>query len=337
MAWTPKNPRLFDIEFFVIKDGVIVDEVKSYFALRKISIDNGILKLNNDYLYQKLLLDQGYWEESLLTAPSDEAFINDIKVAKEMGFNGVRKHQKIEDPRYLYWADQMGFLVWGEAANAYCFSREYAKNFIAEWIEMIERDYNHPCIITWNVPLNESWGVDGVKQNPDHQAHATSLYHLTKSLDQSRPVVSNDGWEHTKTDVLTVHNYSSSKSELEDRFSTIKNITSPDRSRTAFADNHSYENQPIIVSELGGISFVKEKAAGWGYSYAQDENDFYEKYYNIISAMLNSPLVQGFCYTQICDVELEVNGLLTYKRKHKLNPEIIKQINEGKWTPPSNK
>ena len=256
LAWTPKNPRLFDIEFSVVKDGVVVDEVKSYFALRKVSIDNGVLKLNNQPIYQKLLLDQGYWEESLLTAPSDEAFINDINMAKEMGFNGARKHQKIEDPRYLYWADQLGFLVWGEAANAYCYSREYAKNFTAEWIEMIERDYNHPCIITW-VPINESWGVDNIKQNLEQQAHATSLYHLTKSLDQTRPVVSNDGWEHTKTDLLTIHNYDSSKSDLEHRFSTVENITSPNRSRTAFANNHSYENQPIIVSELPLGIFIR--------------------------------------------------------------------------------
>ncbi|MGL4373601.1 MAG: glycoside hydrolase family 2 protein, partial [Turicibacter sp.] len=213
-AWSPENPVLFDINFKIIENNVELDDVKSYFGLRKVSIQDGKFMLNNRPYYQKLLLDQGYWEESLLTAPTDEAFIKDIELSKEMGFNGVRKHQKIEDPRYLYWADKLGFLVWGEIANAYTYSRKYVNRMTKEWMEMIQRDYNHPSIVAWT-PLNESWGVDCIMNNKNEQAHSAAMYWLTKSLDQTRPVISNDGWDHTQTDLLTLHDYEFRKEILE--------------------------------------------------------------------------------------------------------------------------
>ncbi len=333
MVWSPENPVLFVVNFETFSCGNKIDEVKSYFGLRKVSIHDGKFMLNNRPYYQKMLLDQGYWEPSLLTAPTDEDYIKDIELCKKMGFNGVRKHQKIEDPRYLYWADRLGFLVWGEAANAYSYSRKYVKRFTHEWIEMVERDYNHPCIVAWT-PLNESWGVDGIMNKKDEQAHAAAMYWLTKSLDQTRPVISNDGWDHTKSDILTIHDYECRKDVLKKRYSSIDSILQTRHTgRGVFAAGWNYEGQPIITSEIGGISYKKSEWSGWGYSSATSDEDFVKRYYDVISAILESPEIQGFVYTQITDVEQEINGLMTNKRKPKIDPEIIRQINEGCWKP----
>lgn len=332
-AWSPENPLLFDIKFEILDGEEVVDSCASYFGLRKVSIQDGKFMLNNRPYFQKLLLDQGYWEESLLTAPTDEAFITDIKLCKEMGFDGVRKHQKIEDPRFLYWADKMGLLVWGEMANAYVYSRKYVKRMNREWIEMIERDYNHPCIVAWT-PLNESWGVDCIMNNKDEQAHSAAMYWLTKSLDQTRPVISNDGWDHTKTDLLTIHDYEFRKDILNERYSNIENILDTRHAgRGVLAEGWEYEGQPVIISEMGGISYQKSKWEGWGYSAANSDEDFIKRYYDVVNPMITSLMIQGFCYTQITDVEQEINGLLTYAREPKVDLSIIKSINEGNYNP----
>jgi beta-galactosidase/beta-glucuronidase len=333
ITWSPEHPVLFDVAFDVYVDETAVDHVKSYFGLRKVSVQNGKFMLNNRPYYQKMLLDQGYWEKSLLTAPTDEDFVRDIKLSKEMGFNGVRKHQKVEDPRYLYWADKLGFLVWGEAANAYHYSRKYVNRFVHEWMQVIDRDYNHPCIVAWT-PLNESWGVENIMNNKDEQAHSVSLYYLTKSLDQTRLVISNDGWEHTKSDLLTIHDYHPGKEVLKGRYADMDSILkNKPASRGMFAEGWSYEGQPVILSEIGGISYKKSNWSGWGYSNATTDEEFVQAYYNVISAMLESPHIQGFVYTQITDVEQEINGVMTYDRKPKVDPEIIRRINEGRWVP----
>lgn len=333
LVWSPESPNLFDIKFKLYSGDTVTDEVSSYFAMRKVSIENGLFMLNNRPYYQKLLLDQGYWQESLLTAPSDEAFKEDIRLAKAMGFNGVRKHQKIEDPRFLYWADKMGLLVWGEMANAFVYSRQYVDRVVKEWMEVVRRDYNHPCIVVW-VPLNESWGVDGILHNKDEQAHSVSMYYITKSIDQTRPVISNDGWEHTKSDILTIHDYEWRKEILKERYRTLPDtLNCMPSCRRMFAEGWEYENQPIIVSEMSGISYRKGNQEGWGYSYAVSDEDFILRYYNVVSAMLESPLIQGFVVTQLTDLEQEMNGLLTYDRKPKVDVEILRKINDGKWTP----
>lgn len=333
LSWSPENPRLFDISFRLKAGTDVVDTVNSYFGMRKVSVENGRFMLNNRPYYQKLLLDQGYWRESLLTAPDDEAFVRDISIAKQMGFNGVRKHQKIEDPRFLYHADRMGLLVWGEFPAAYVYSRRYVQRMTREWVEAVLRDYNHPCIVAWT-PLNESWGVPGILRDSAQQSHSASLVHLTKSLDGSRPVISNDGWEHTCTDLLTIHDYASDKAVLKARYGNLESILSGlHAGRRMFAEGWAYEGQPILLTEVGGISFRKDAQEGWGYSHAVSEADFALRYYQVISAMLESPPVQGFCYTQLTDVEQEINGLLTYDRAPKINPETLRAINEGKWRP----
>lgn len=331
LTWTPERPRLFDVTFTVISSGREVDNVASYFGMRKVSIENGKLLLNNRVYYQKLLLDQGYWEDSLLTAPTDADYIKDIELAKSMGFNGVRKHQKIEDPRFLYHADKMGFLVWGEIAAAYVYSRKYVKRITYEWIDELLRDYNHPSIVAWT-PLNESWGVFNIKDRKEEQSHSAAMIYLTKSIDQTRPVISNDGWEHTCTDLLTVHDYEWNREILEERYKSLENILDyAPGGRPMMANGWDYKGQPILVTEFGGISYKKGNWEGWGYSSATSDEDFAQRLNDVISPMLNSPLVQGYCYTQITDVEQEINGLLTYKREPKIPVEVIRAINEGTW------
>jgi len=329
LAWSPEHPRLFDVAFRVKKNDVVVDETKSYFGMRKISICNGKIMLNNRVYYQKLLLDQGYWKDSLWTAPTDEAFIKDIQHAKDLGYNGVRKHQKVEDPRFLYHADKMGLLVWGEIGAAYVYSRDYAERMTKEWIEAVKRDYNHPCIVTW-VPLNESWGVLEINQNKQQQSHSAAMYYLTKSLDETRLVISNDGWEHTYSDILTIHDYEGAREVLAERYKQLESILAAQPAgRPLYAEGWKYDNQPIMVTEFGGISYQKTETKGWGYTSAASEEEFIKRYRDVIEPILESPHVQGFCYTQLTDVEQEINGLLTYEREEKVPKEMIKKINRS--------
>lgn len=327
--WTPEKPNLYDVTFTLLEDGQSCDEVSSYFGMRKISIEDGKFCLNNRPYFLKLVLDQGYFPEGNLTPPSDEAIKRDVELTKEMGFNGARKHQKLEDPRYLYWCDRLGLLVWGEAANAYEYSEEYVRRFTKEWQESVERDYNHPCIAVW-VPLNESWGVPNVQIDQLQQQHALTMYHLTKSLDPTRPVVSNDGWEMLKTDLYNIHDYEWRREVLEDRYSTAeKAVGAMPANRRLSVGGYAYDGEPIIVTEFGGIAYKKSEWEGWGYSGADNDEDYAERLRAVIQPLLKSGVVQGYCYTQLTDVEQEINGLLTYDRKPKIALDLIKAINEG--------
>lgn len=333
LAWTPENPRLFDAKITVYGENGTTDRVDTYFGMRKVSIENGRFLLNNREYYQKLVLDQGYWEQSLLTAPSDEDFIKDIRLTKAMGFNGVRKHQKVEDPRYLYHADRLGLLVWGEIGAAYVYSREYAHRIYSEWMEAVERDYNHPCIVAWT-PLNESWGVPEIKVDRQQQAHCNALMYMTKSVDDTRVVMDNDGWEHTCGDLLTIHDYSPTRELLKKHFESMESVlTMTPGGRSLFADGYGYRGQPILVTEFGGVKYAPESdlARSWGYCEENDLGAYTRKYAELTRAILDSPLIQGYCYTQLTDVENEENGLLTYHRDIKIPLDTIRKINEGTW------
>jgi beta-galactosidase/beta-glucuronidase len=328
--WSPEHPNLYDIIFRIKENDQVLDEVKSYFGMRKISVENGRVMLNNRPYYMKLVLDQGYFPEGILTPPSDEDIKKDVELTKEMGFNGARKHQKVEDPRYLYWTDRLGLLVWGEMANSYTYTDDAVRRITSEWQEAIERDYNHPSIVVW-VPLNESWGVPRLLADKRQQDHSLSLYYLTKSLDPTRLVISNDGWEHTKSDICTIHDYESQKDVLKARYSSIDStINSTPGNRYIYVPGYDYHGEPIQVSEFGGIAYKKSDWEGWGYSGATNDEEFTERYYNVVSGLLESPLVQGFCYTQLTDVEQEINGLLTYDRQPKIALDKIRSINEGR-------
>jgi beta-galactosidase/beta-glucuronidase len=337
--WTPENPNLFDVKITVLSNGKVMDEIDSYFGMRKVHSENGMVYLNNRPYYQKLVLDQGYWPEGLLTAPSDEDLKKDIELSKQLGFNGCRKHQKVEDPRFLYWADQLGFLVWGECAASPSYSENAAARLTKEWIEIIDRDYNHPSVVAW-VPLNESWGIPNVRDNGQQQHHSLAMYHLIHSLDTTRLVVSNDGWELTKTDICAVHNYNhGSKKEVakyekyKEDLTTIEGILSskPAR-RSIYANGFKHEGEPILLTEFGGIGFKAGEDSGWGYTSVNNAEEFVEDYKRIMEAVYSSKALFGYCYTQLTDVEQEINGLLTYDRKPKCELERIKKINDM-WHP----
>ena len=178
LLWSPRHPNLYDVRVQLIQDAAVTDQVDTYFGMRKIEVRNGVVYLNNDRLYQRLILDQGYWPDTMITPPSDEAIREDLEWTKKFGFNGARKHQKIEDPRYYYWADKMGVLVWGEVPSSFVFTDETVENLSAALLEFIRRDFNHPCIITW-VPLNESWGVPQIVANERQRMTASMLYYMT--------------------------------------------------------------------------------------------------------------------------------------------------------------
>lgn len=328
--WTPDHPNLFDVTLRLVRDEKITDEISSYFGMRKVSTDGGVFKLNNKTFYQKLILDQGYFNGGLLTAPSDDALKKDILLAKEMGFNGARKHQKVEDPRFYYWADTLGFVVWGEMANASEYSEAAVARLTHEWLDVVKRDYNHPSLIVW-VPLNESWGISRVAFEKRQQHHALSMYHLTKSIDETRPVMSNEGWEHTKSDLCGIHNYQSAE-EMEKAYQTVSTaIETTPADRPIYASGHHYDGVPIMVTEYGGIAYEMDKAhseQNWGYSEVHSREGLVAAYRKQTKALMDSPVIQGFCYTQLCDVEQEINGLLTYDRQPKCDLAKIKQIND---------
>lgn len=331
LAWSPETPHLFDVTIRVFDSQGQTDQVESYFGMRKVAIRDGKFMLNNRVYYQKLVLDQGYWEPSLLTAPTDEDFVKDIMLTKAMGFNGVRKHQKVEDPRYLYHADRLGLLVWGEIGSAYVYSREYAHRMYSEWMEAVERDYSHPCIVTWT-PLNESWGIQEIRTDLRQQSHSLALIHMTKSVDPTRPVIDNDGWEHTCADLLTVHDYTSDPQLLQQHFESLESILALNPAgRSMYAEGYSYQGQPILVTEFGGVRYAPDSHVerSWGYCDTNTPEAFAAQYAALTHALQACPLVQGYCYTQLTDVETEENGLLTYHREPKIPLETLRRINSG--------
>ncbi|MDY0289988.1 MAG: glycoside hydrolase family 2 TIM barrel-domain containing protein [Sphaerochaeta sp.] len=325
--WSPESPTLYDIGISILHDKS-TDHVISYFGMRKISIQNGIIMLNNKPLYQRLVLDQAYWEDTLLTAPTDEAYIKDIELIKAMGFNGVRLHQKIEDPRFYYWTDKLGLLVWAEMPSTYCFNSGASWNIINELRFFIERDRNHPSIICW-VPLNESWGVRNIYANADQQKFAVAVYYLIKMLDSSRLVNTNDGWEQVTSDLCGIHDYIRDGERFTHIWKDLDTmLTGTTQGRMIYASNFSYENQPILVTEFGGIAFSSDIGGdNWGYSDSvDDESQFINRLKSLICAIREKREIQGFCYTQFTDIMQEVNGLLSIERKPKCALEKIKDI-----------
>ncbi|MCJ8014160.1 beta galactosidase jelly roll domain-containing protein [Paenibacillus sp. KQZ6P-2] len=329
-TWSPEHPKLYEVEFVLTNSAnSVLDKVQSYFGLRKVSIQKGKVLLNNAPIYQRLILDQGYWTDSHLTPPSEEAIIEDIDKIMAMGYNGVRKHQKIEDPRFLYWCDVKGLLVWSEMAATYEFNDRAVNRFTKEWLDIVQQQYNHPCIITW-VPFNESWGIGNVFVDRRQQQFTEAIYHLTKSIDPNRPVIVNDGWEHTVSDIVTLHDYEESGERFRKRYANKDAITSNEIShmnwKYAIAQGYEYRGQPIIISEFGGIAFKSEE--GWGYGNQVDsEEAFLDRFERITQAIKDMDYICGYCYTQVTDVQQEVNGLLTEDRQPKIPLEKIKAIN----------
>ena len=331
-TWSPESPELYDVRIRIREGHEVLDDVRSYFGMREIRIDEGNILLNGSPIYQRLILDQGYWKESHLTPPDEQALIDDIDKIQAMGYNGLRKHMKIEDERFLYWCDVKGMLVWSEMAAAYEYSDQAVEEFTREWLEIVRLNYNHPCIITWT-PFNESWGVPRIKFDRRQQEFTKAINYLTRSLDQMRPIITNDGWEHTISDVITLHDYEEDGDVLFDRYDG--NLEEIGTSRiyhsgwkSALADGYSYEGQPVIISEFGGIAFAGGEAGSWGYGNTVDsEEAFLKRFDKITTAIKRLPYVSGFCYTQVSDVQQEINGLLDAEHNYKIAPEKIREIN----------
>ncbi|MFQ9873242.1 MAG: glycoside hydrolase family 2 TIM barrel-domain containing protein, partial [Oscillospiraceae bacterium] len=329
--WTPESPVLYDIQLTLLQDALALDTVSSYFGMRKIEVRDNMILLNNNVLFQRLCLDQGYWEDTLLTAPDDEALRQDILLAKQAGFNGVRSHQKIEEARFYYWADKLGFLVWGELPSAYEFCTKEEENLYRDLTAMIRRDYNHPSIITW-VPLNESWGVRNILTDRRQQDFASSLYYLCKALDPSRLVSTNDGWEMVAScDFYGVHDYAPYAKDLTDNYASLTRLmASRASSRLLYAQGQpSCTEKPVLITEYGGISFTDPNhPENWGYNgLVQNEKEFLARYADITRGFCALPYCWGYCYTQLTDVFQEANGLLRMDRTWKVDPQRLREIN----------
>lgn len=343
LLWSPEKPTLIDAQIQLWCHGQLVDEVKSYTAMRTVSIQRDRFMLNGQPYYLRLVLDQGYWTDTLMTAPSDEALRRDVELVKQMGFNGVRKHQKIEDPRFLYWADVLGLLVWEEMPSAYRFTPKAVERMMKEWTEVIERDASHPCIVVW-VPFNESWGVPDLSATPAHRHYVQALYHLTKTLDPTRPVIGNDGWESTSTDILAIHDYENNPQRLAKRYGPEMKLSDLfDRQRPGgrvlTLDGYPHQGQPIMLTEFGGIAFTRpdEYAQTWGYVRSSNLSEFQIRYTDLLQTVNRVEIFSGFCYTQLTDTFQEANGLLYADRTPKFPIEAIASATLGRGENPGDR
>jgi hypothetical protein len=339
LLWSPEWPKVIDARVELLDgQGDVVDRVKSYTALRSIALLGNRFVLNGKPYTLRMALDQGYWEDGGLTAPDDEALERDVKLAKSMGFNGVRKHQKIEDPRYLYWADRLGLLVWEEMPSALRFTKQTVERVPPQWTEAILRDVSHPCVIAW-VPLNESWGVPDLPSSAAQRNFVQALYHLTKTLDPSRPVIGNDGWEAVATDVVTIHDYDSDPDRIKQRYASagegVASLLREERPghKVLTLGEFSYENQPIMLTEFGGIAYSPDPSRTWGYSRVRNAQEFARRYYQLLSAVRCLSLLAGFCYTQFADTYQEANGLLYMDRRPKFPLHEIAVATRGAISP----
>ena len=327
-TWSPESPFLYDIEYDVVdKAGNIVDQVTSYAGMRKIHVEGDRVFLNNQPLYLRLVLDQGFYPEGVWTAPSDEALKRDIELSMSVGFNGARLHQKVFEERFHYWADKLGYLTWGESASwGSSMNNELAsRNFIPEWQEVVVRDRNHPSIIIWT-PFNETW--DRPKDDEGGRIHdrlVTNVYDLTKSLDY-RPVHDCSGGYHVKTDIWSFHNYEQDAEQLQENLTLKGDGTVP----TFDVENEvEYSGQPYYLDEYGGIKWVIEQYAEntWGYGQGPKTlEEFYSRLEALTDVILDMEYINGYTYTQLTDVEQEQNGIFNYDRTAKFDAGKLKAI-----------
>jgi beta-galactosidase/beta-glucuronidase len=334
--WSPDSPHLYDVRISLVRGGVHIDTIQTYAGMRSIELRGGRILLNGRALFLAMILDQGYWPESYLAPPSDEALRADVEWIKRFGFNGVRKHQKIEDPRWLYWCDRLGLLVWEEMPNARAWSPSAEERLLAEWERAVLRDANHPCIITW-VPVNESMGFPGLNSNhPGQYDFLERMVSRTRRLVPRHPIIDNDGWEHTDvTDICAIHDYTATADKLRERYrDTIESGELPTQvwlpEKPLFMRGSRYRGQPIVLTEVGGFLMEPERVPAEQrdvlykfYGSIRSHDELLEKYRDLVEGIASLPFVAGFCYTQLTDIEQEINGLMTYDRKPKIDPEEI--------------
>ena len=323
--WNVGEPELYDLKITLEKDGMQTDCLQSYFGLRSVWFDGMKFMINDKPVFQRLVLDQGFYPDGIYTAPTDEALKRDIELSLAMGFNGARLHEKVFEARFLYHADHMGYLCWGEMANwALDHSSDFAlADFLNDWIPAVKRDYSAPSIIGW-CPFNETWDYHGRAQVDDV---LRMTYRITKAMDPTRPCIDTSGNFHVETDIFDVHDYE----QDPEKFASYYQAGTPllhDR----FRERQVYQpGQPVFVSEYGGIWWSDTDKDGWGYGErVKSREEFLTRYKGLTEPLLGNPDHCGFCYTQLTDVEQEQNGLYTYDRKPKFPPEVICAINSQK-------
>ncbi|MFC4453938.1 glycoside hydrolase family 2 protein [Deinococcus sonorensis] len=335
LLWSPEHPQLIGAVVELRVGDRVLDRVESYTALRSAGVDQQHFLLNGQPYPLRLVLDQGYWPHSLMTATNDE-LRQDVELTRMLGFNGARKHQKIEDPRWLYWCDVLGLLVWEELPSAYRFNPEATSRLSREWTEAIERDRSHPCIVAW-VPFNESWGVPDLPHADEHRQLVRALYHLTRALDQSRPVIGNDGWESVVTDIIGVHDYSQKPQTLTTRYgtpeATARSVAEVRPGRRRIALNADGPAAPVVLSEFGGVAYSPSGDRGWGYQRSADAPSLQRQYTALLEAIHACKGLAGFCYTQLTDTFQEKNGLLYEDRSAKVPLAVLAQANRGERDP----
>jgi beta-galactosidase/beta-glucuronidase len=332
LYWVPDNPNLIDVTATLLDSGAKpVDTLESYFGLRSCGIGNGRFLLNDKPMFVRSVLEQGFWPKSHLAAPSADALKQEVQLIKDLGFNAVRIHQKIEDPRFLYWCDKLGLMVWGEIANAYEYNPLAVDRLTREWLSAVKRDRSHPSIVTW-VPINESWGVTDIALRRDQQDFATSLYYLTKAVDPTRPVISNEGWEHTISDIIGLHDYTQHREQLDERYATKEAIElsltemRPTRRRLVLRPEDR-RGQPVMLTEFGGLSIHPKAGKAWfGYATAQSDEEYLAMMKALFDSIYESSDLAGFCYTQLTDTQQETNGLYDENRKLKLPGDKLRDI-----------
>nr|POF00924.1 beta-galactosidase [Quercus suber] len=324
LLWSPEHPNLYDLTLRLLDEhGKLLDEVYTTTGMRSLdwTKGDGTFRLNGLPYFQALFLDQGYWPDTLTTPPNAEALKTDIELMKKMGFNGCRKHQKVEDPIFMYYADRLGFLVWGEMASCFKFTMSAISRFETEWLEMVRRDINHPCIITW-VPFNESWGYGDLRGQAKQRDHIRSVYYQTKNLDRTRPINDNCGWEHVITDLTTYHEYGDGN-RMRDRSKDMTSLLTMGRPMfvppiyggpSGIVDEGAMHTRgaPIMCTEFGGVNVTVKHGGGsssdWGYTTANDAHDLLRRFEEQLMAVVDGGLVCAFVWTQFTDVEQEVNG-----------------------------
>lgn len=326
--WEIDNGRLYDLRFTLTKNGV-TDNLDGYFGLREIQLKKDGFYLNGNRVYLEMVLDQGFYPDGVITAPTDQDLIKDIEIAKAHGFNGARLHQKVFEPRYLYHADRLGFMVWGEAGNwgMPVTNPDNYVNYQKEWIEEVNRDFSHPSIIGWCL-FNETWERDATRKGVEQ---IDDLYKTVKKLDTTRPVIADSGSLPTNfTDINDVHTYAQSPEELLKIFSKVENNVINDYLHEKYKDaQYLQPNLPIFLSEFGGVKLVTDKTdeKAWGYGRAvYSQQEFYDRLENQVRVIKNIDRIVGFCYTQLTDIEQEQNGLVKYDRTPKVNPDRVKEI-----------
>ena len=330
--WSPEHPNLMTATVTLLEGDTEVDEVGSYTAMRSVRARGGRILLNEHPYFLKLVLAQNFWPESHLAAPDADALRREVELVKELGFNGLRLHQKVEDPRFLHWCDRLGVLVWAEMPSAYEFSPTTVHRLTREWMEVLERDYNHPCVIAW-VPINESWGVPAAAADAQQQELVRALFHLTKALDTTRLVIGNDGWEHVVTDVTTVHDYTPDALVLRERYGDAGAVETTIAGvqpgyRAILATGVIRAGEPVVLSEFGGLTLDTSEGETWhGYGVVADAASLLKGYRELVDALLDSPAIAGFCYTQLTDTLQEKNGLVTEARRPKVEAREVRRIN----------